>query len=283
MHKISIYLELALTYSIFLAIAYFYQGPGLQGNIDKVLSIATFLFAVNLGFSIANRKSRLDSIRSLLRKNDALILTVYEASKVYGKEITDKTRTLIDNMLIKQIDCNLVDFDKTTPELIELFQHSQGFKITHTDEEPKKTMVDSCRQLLLDQKEIIYWVKDKMMLFEWISLVIFGAIMIICVYALSDRTILSITVLPLAATAIVLLIYVLRDINNLGWQEENWIWNPLIDLFQELDLPPYLLAVLFRNGRLDKKKLNLPKEYRLVEYAHPYPDISDKTVTLIKE
>lgn len=279
----SIYLELLLTFVIFLIVAIFYRGGGLNGNLEKVLSIASFLFAITLGFSIANRKQRLNSVRALLRKNDAIILSIYEASKIYGKEINKKVQTLIDNMLIRQIDYNLLDFDKTTPELIKLFDYSYEFKPSNTDSEGKKTMMTGCKELLSNQKEVIYWIKDRMMLFEWISMLILCAIIIVCVYSLNDGSVLLLVTTPLLSTAIVLLLYVLRDINSLRWQEENWIWNRLIDLFEELDLPPYLIGVLFRNHRLNRKKLNLPNVYRVVEYPHPYPNFDDKKVTLVKK
>ncbi len=281
----SIYLELGLTFIFFIVVAIFCRGNGLSSNMDKVLSISTFLFAIILGFSIANRKQRLNSIRTLLRKNDAIILSIYEASKVQSKEVTDKIRKLIDNMLIQQIDYKLLDFDKTTPELIKLFDYSYEFNPKTSDPtalEGKKMMMTNCEELFANQKAVIYWVKDTMMFFEWISMLILCAIIIICIYSLNDGSVLMVVTIPLLATAIVLLLFVLRDIDNLRWQEEKWIWNRLIDLFEELDLPPYLIGVLFRNRRLNKKKLNLPSEYRLVEYSNPYPNFDDKKVTVVK-
>lgn len=283
MKKASIYLELIIIYLFFLTVALFYRGDGLEGNMDKILSMTTFLFAIILGFSTANRKQRLNSIRSLLRKNDAIILSIYEASKMYGDTIVNKTRLLIDKMLIAQIDYSLRDFDKTTPELIDLFDHSYELKVKNEDKSGKDTMMSGAKELLMSQKEIIYWIKDRMMLFEWISLLILCSIILVCIYSLSDGTALSIVVLPLISTAVILLLLVIRDIDNLSWQEDSWIWNRLIDLFNELDLPPYLLNVLFKNKRLNKNKLNLPKEYRLVDYRHPYPNFEDKVVTIIKD
>lgn len=278
----SIYLELLLTYVFFLVLAFFYRGPGLQGNVDKILSIATFLFAIDLGFSTANRKSRLDSIRSLLRKNDGTILEIYEMSKNINKKVNDKIRGLLDELLIAQIDYKLVDFEKTEPQLIKLVEYIDTIDAKDDPGEYKARLIDKGQELIDTQKQLVYWLKDKMMLFEWISLLIFAAIMIYCVFAISNGSLLTTIVLPMAGTAMVLLLYVVRDIDNLSWQEGAWIWNRLIELFKELDLPPYILNVLFTQNRIKKNKLELPNEYRLVEYSHPYPDFSDKKVTLVK-
>lgn len=279
MKNVSIYVELLLVYLAFLAIAVLFHGSN-PAWIDNILSPTTFVFATILAFSTANRKQRMNSIRSLLRKDDALILSIYENSKNLGKDVTVKTQKLIDDWLIVQLDYMLKDFDKNTPELMKLYRYCTSLKASNSQSSSKNKMVDGVEELLKTQKEIIYWVKDKMMVFEWISTITLLSVIIFCLFSISDGSLVYIINLPLICTALILLVLVLRDINSLHWQEAGWIWNRLIDLYTEIDLIPYFPEGII-GGRVSRGSLNLPSKYRLATYAHPYPDMTDKEVRIV--
>lgn len=282
MKHTSIYFQLGLIYIFFFIIAFLFKGHNLNSVMETVLSVSSYLFAILLGFSIINRKERINSIRSLLRSNDATLLSIYETSKLYGDEVTKKIQKLIDDILIKQIDYRLVDIDKSTQELLLLLRFCYSLKTDNSNKDEKLTMMDNCKDLLSNQKEVIYWIKDGMMFFEWISTLVLCSIIIFCIYLLNDGSLVMFITVPFLATTLVLLLFILRDLNNLRWQEGDWIWGRLVDLFKELDLPPYLDVNLFKNSRVNKKLLNLPAEYRLVEYPSKYPKFDDKIITLIK-
>jgi hypothetical protein len=74
-------------------------------------------------------------------------------------------------------------------------------------------------------------------------------------------------------------------LDNLAWQEQNWIWKPLTNLFIELDLFPYFPIDVLNSGRLslkEIKKWDKVKKIRVAHYPLSYPDMTGKKVEIIK-
>jgi hypothetical protein len=284
MKKISIGAILAVAFVLFVIIAFTTPGAGPNEWISNLLSFATFIFAIILGFSIANRKQRMEQIRTRLRANDATILTLYSTAKAIGPATAKKTRDMLDEWLISQIDYNLVDFTYTTPQLIDIFEYVLSIKTPNgEDDEFKKKMVDDTRLLMQNQKAIIYWTKDKMQSFEWLSILVLGATIIFCMFFLRNNTLVSNIFTPIIASTIVLLGLVLKEIDALEWQEHNWVWWPLCDLFIEMGLPPYFPEDIFSSGRVNKRILKSIPKYRIAHYKFPYPRFEGKEVELVKK
>lgn len=283
MKRTSIYVEILVFYLVFLVLALTVRGAGsLPDWLDHVLSVATFVFAVILAFSTANRKERLNSIRSLLRKDDSLLFIIYQSARLYGSKVASDVREIIDKWLVSQIDYFLVDFEKTNSGLKDLTRYCFELEVSQDeDTEPKKSMVDACKGLMANQKEIIFWLKDGMRLFEWISLAVLGSIIVFCLYYLKNPSLAYIVVVPFVSTSLVLLFLVLRDLNNLSWQEDRWIWNRLVELFGDLDLLPYFPNDIFESRRIRKEDLDLPEKYRIAIYHAPYPNVSAKDVLVV--
>lgn len=76
-----------------------------------------------------------------------------------------------------------------------------------------------------------------------------------------------------------MIVIVLYRYNNLSWQEDVWIWEPLTRTFIQLGLMPY-----YGDFVTKQKRARLPKEidYRIAHYPSPYPVFDDKVVEIIK-
>ena len=121
-----------------------------------------------------------------------------------------------------------------------------------------------------------------MLTIEWASLSLLSAIIWLCLFALNDGSIISLLVIPLVAVAILLLLMIVYDLNNLTWQERRWIWLPITELFAELDLVPYFVDELFLDNRLKEEEFRHLPAYRLGTFPRPYPDNRGKVIRLIK-
>jgi hypothetical protein len=278
--KLNIYTELVLTYVFFLLISIFVSGNG-GGNewIKTELAATSFLFAILLAFTITNRQTRLETIRRSLRKADTILLNIYLSASVLGKKTKDECRKKIDDYLIATIDYKLVDHEKSVGELINLFNF-----IINID--TKKSMVkdelfEDIKELNHVHKEVSHWANEKMHPIKIIILIALVIIMIFSCYYLSDNSLIAIIIIPIISTVFVMLLLIIRDLNSLKWQEKYWIWIPLIDLFNELDLPPYLPDWLFNNKRLSYNDVKGLKKYRFAICPYPYPDMR-KTIKIVK-
>ena len=265
---------------IFSLLGIFIHGTGTSDLMVALLSVASFLFGIFLAFAIANRQSRLNSIRTSLRKDDALLFSIYKLSACFGTETQNKCRLLIDAFLINTIDCELVDYDKSVNKFNELFDFFLGIEPkTDVQKIIYDNIIYALKESTYNKKELIHWLNEKMLGFEWGSLLILGSVILMSLFIINNNSAISVLITVLLGTSLVLFLLILRELDNLSWKEGSWIWYPLAQLFIELDLIPYIPKAI-----LDKKKISLKKgvAYRVVEYPNPYPDFSDKIIKIIK-
>jgi hypothetical protein len=258
-----------------------YENFGLNDQINSgVRGIATFLFGILIAFSIDNRKTRLSDIRENLRRQDAILINIYILSTSFGKDIQDKIRKKFDDLLIKQIDYRLEDFYIEIPEqLKEIFIFFTKLKTKNKDqEEIKKKILDENSDLIKTHRVIMYQVSNKMMFLEWITLALLSLIILFSISYMGNQSLLSIVLIALVGICLFIPLLILRQIDTLKWQEKNWIWRPLSDLFLELDLLPYVPTYL--RNRINIKDLKGEK-IRLVSYSYQYPDFRNKKTKII--
>jgi hypothetical protein len=278
-----IYIKLGISFVVFIVLALFLPGEGESKLIEIVLGAATFLFGIILAFSTANRHSRFSAIRHNLRQQDAALLNIYELSKVFDKKVSEEIKNKIDELLMIQIDYKLIDFDNCVKKIEELYYFIEKIKVKKkSQEKPHELMLENAENLLKLEKETSYRLKDRMMPYEWISLLVLGGIILFCLFFLKNSSFASVMITPFLSTALVLLLLVLAELDNLRWQEQNWIWDPLTNLFLELDLVPYFSEALFKQGRLITKSIKGVNEIRIARFPNRYPDLNGKTVEIVR-
>ena len=111
---------LALIVFIFLAI--FVKGYGPSSAILTLLSVSTFLFGVFGAFIMQDRYARLNSLRSVLRSDDAHYASIYKISDVFGKNVKRHMQKFIDDYLTKTIDYKLLDYNNANKEFLALYE-----------------------------------------------------------------------------------------------------------------------------------------------------------------
>ena len=252
--------------------------------LTVILSIASFIFAILLGFAITNRQDRFAKIRHSLRDYDATILNIYHSSAAFGKQTQNKLRKMFDTYLISQIDYALVDFYKSAHLLLPI--HSFVLSLKPKTESQKiilDKLLDDIRESLHSQKHIIYLLGSKLLTLEWVSILLLYSIIIELILALNDHSTLSILIIPIIGTTLFIPILILAKLNNLHWHNQNWDWKSLTNLFQELNLPPYYPYEPSSVAGMDEylESANV-KSYRVATYYSKYPKIDDKTVEKFK-
>ena len=286
MKKVSIYIQLLIAFFIFIIAGFLIKGGGGIEFKETVFSgflvVSSFIFGIIIAFSIANRHARLSSVRQALREQDAILLNLYLLSATFGKRVVAEVRQRIDDLLISQMDYKLVDFDKESPKnlrILYLFLEKLKAK-TKNQGESKDKILDNLVQLEKIYKEVDYQIRNRMMFYEWISLLVLGGIILFCLFYINNGSFVSVLVVAFISTTLILLLLVLYELDTLLWQERNWIWEPLSELFVELDLIPYFPEPVIK--RINLKKIEDLKKIRIAEYPKPYPDMSGKKIKIVK-
>ncbi|MBM3234139.1 hypothetical protein FJZ19_03520 [Candidatus Pacearchaeota archaeon] len=284
MKRVSIYIKLIVILIIFLLITFFVEGQGKTDLADKIITISSFVFGIILAFSIANRHSRLSIIREKLREQDAILEESYLLAKKLNKNVLNNLRKKIDEFLIIQIDYKLKDFSKETPKkLKELFVFIENIKPrTKAQENVASKLLDNFSDLLKINEEVSYQTDNQMASYEWISLIVLsGIIFFSLIFYFNTNTLISTIIIAVLCTTFTLLLLVLRDLDKLEWQENNWIWKPLSTLFTNLDLLPYFPKAVFTQNRLKLKNFMEFKKIRVATYPNFYPDFDGKKVKIV--
>ena len=275
--------QVIVFYAAYFNFYFFVPRPSTDSEIVTIiLSIATFIFAIIVGFSISGRHGRLTEIRARLRENDARLLYIHRLSTVFGKVKSKKCLKLIEKMLILQLDYKLKDIHRTIPALLNLENFILDLKPkTSTQNNAEYLLMDAIGGVMRNVKEVSHLVDSNMSKHEWGSLFLLSAIIWFCLFLIGGGSVISLIIIPLLATVLGLLMFILQDFNNLTWGERIWIWRPISRLFLDLDLKPYMPEAVLK-GRVSKRFLKNLAVYSVGTFPNRYPALKGKKVITIK-
>ena len=268
-----------IAFVFFTFIAIFVRGYGPQPVIVAMLSVATFLFGIFGAFVMQNRHKRLNEIRSVLRRDDALYIDMYKLAGLFGKETQKQMQKHIDDFITATIDYKLIDYSMASKKFLKL----QDFILNLKPKTRKQYMaydelLSIIKQSNEQRREVEYLVRNTMLNFKWFTLIGLLSVILFSIFYINDGSIPSIIITVLLSTASVMLLLLIRDLDSLMWKEQMWIWAPLNQLFEELDLLPYYAEPIIATGRVKFKKGH---KIRVAYYPHPYPDMRGKTVKTV--
>ncbi len=201
---------------IIFAIASVFIQPRVQvQGIENIITISTFLFAILAGFFMSRMNSRYDNIREFVAKEDALWLALYEDSKMYGKKFTGKIRELIDKYYIVAYD--FIEFN-------DYYKHNAKYFLAIYDELKKikknraegsfQTILDTLEQIEENRNQNSVLLQEKVTAGQWAILVLLAAVVIFSVYYTKTADLFSHVTITLLSTVLVLVVLVLRDLQN---------------------------------------------------------------------
>jgi hypothetical protein len=264
---------------IFTLMAIFIKGGGRDTQVLTLLSVATFLYGMFISFIFGSRHNRLNNLKSVLRSDDARYLNIYKFSEVFGKKVQKKVQTLIDNYFTSTIDYDLPEYYLAGPEFLKLFDYIKNLKPkTKAQDKVHSELLDIVQDANLNRKSVEQIALSKMLPFKWVTLLSLLSVILFSLFYVNNNSIASIFITVLLATASVIMILVLRDIDSLMWKEEEWVWLPLDVVFGEMDLLPY-----YPDYMLSTERRRLPKgtKLRIANYSNKYPDMSGKKVKVV--
>ena len=283
MTKSSKYIIILLSYIAFLVLTYFTKGGGYSDWMFLTITFVVFIFAIFLAFSISNRRDRIVALRESLREMDGTNISMHNYSKAFGDEYSKKLLHLIDEYLILQIDYRLSDFKKTQDSYMKIYDFVATTKAKNdVEEDAKMAMMDDLENAMKLREKVEFRLSDQMQPYEWITIIALSLLTIFTAAYINDGTWVSLAVLPIVEAVIIVIFITISDLDSLRWQEKNWIWEPMSALFIALGLSPYFPDVLIIKKRVSKSFLQNYQSYRLGHYQFPYPDLTDKTIEIVK-
>jgi hypothetical protein len=274
----SVILVMATVFAVHLAISRVVNLPEAGGRYELLLGVAYFVFGILVAFAIENARNGLSRVNELLKAGDADLVSIYQLSATFGTDVQSELREVLDTHLQDQIDFRLVDFERSTPSFLALFKRVRGLEPTSIREEiTYDHLLGICTAASERRKQLEALVRQRVSPVEWVTLLALLAALWGLMLAANGGPIVSGLLGGVLVASLAGLLVLLQHLDEFRWQEGEAIWNPLHNLFLTLDLLPYYPLDTLRTGRLDPPT----GQVRLVDYPHPYPDMTDKTIEVV--
>ena len=273
----SVILVMTGVFAVHVAVSRVVDLPEAGGRYELLLGVAYFVFGILVAFAIENARGGLSRVNELLKAGDADLVSIYQLSASFGPDAQAELRDVIDAHIQDQIDYRLVDFERSTPSFLTLFARVRDLEPTSTRGEiAYDHLLGICTAASERRKQLEALVRQRVSPVEWVTLVSLLAALWGLMLAANGGPIVAGLLGGVLVASLAGLLVLLRHLDEFRWQEGEAIWNPLHNLFLSLDLLPYYPRDTVRTGRLDPPSGQL----RLVDYPHPYPDMTDKTIVI---
>lgn len=249
-------------------------------HTELLTGIAYFVLGILLGFTLENVRTGLSRVNELLKSVDADVLAVFQLTKAFGDEATERFRHLLDSHLQDQIDYFLTEWRESEPSYLELWRAALNLRPAGAAQEiAYDHLLGQLEVMGGHRKQLESLVRQRVRAPEWLALLgLFVSLWLLVLLAGPVPAVLTaVEALMIAALAGLLCTVWLMD--NFKWQENQAIWEPLHRLFLALDLVPYYPADVFETGRLARPA----GPVRIARYPHRYPDMSGKVVTMLTD
>ncbi len=244
--------------------------PNIEQNVDLtiVLTISTFLFGIIAAFAISERYSRFQDLRKLVSAETSSLSFIYITSVDIDKNYSEKLRKLIDDYLIASMQYELHNYeDELQLEFNTLEKAINQGRIFIKDGKPElfNKLMDSLVLLNKTRNEISLLGKDKMEKVQWLTLISLSFVTILSTIFILNTNIFTRSLAVIFCFTIILILLILRDLNNDRWHKESISISPFTEVWDVLGLPHYFMKV-----DIDTKRVILQKgtKYR-IGYNNP--------------
>ena len=270
--------SVVMSVAIFTIIAMLYKGAGLRQEIGILFGATSFVFGITIAFLLTSRTNRLVQIRDVFNEDNANYVTIYSIASIFGKAIQTKLQKRLDDYLISQLDYFIADFiytkdefDKVIADLISIKPKTQEQMSVYN------SLLQMAHEMHVNRLRVISLARDRLSPYEWFVAISLAMSVLISIFYMNSNTFISQAISVLLATAVVALVFVLRDIDTLSWKEEEWNWAVINETFIEIDLLPYYPDDILKSS---KAKVAKRQKIRIATYTKPYPNMAGKVVKI---
>ena len=202
---------------LFAGAAYIIPSGGQSNEVQLILTVSTFLFAIIVGFYLSRLNGRYDKMRELIAAEDAGWLSAYEQSVFLGSDFQAKVGDVIDKYYISAYDFKLGTHKGYTEaymqEIYKLMSEAknvEGFKAENAFDHITAIMEDIEKQ----RNEVTVVTLEKLTKGQWGIIFILAGIILFGMFFLRGEAFYSGVIVVLLSTVLALILLVMRDLQN---------------------------------------------------------------------
>lgn len=262
---------------IFIIAVIYLPGVGPSEEVENILTISTFLFAILAGFFISRLSTRFNEIRKLVGEEDALFLSFYKTSQIYGKDFTNKIRELIDKYYVVCYD-GIVGFQykPTVKYFLQMWDELLKLK-KYRKESSYQTLLDNLNDLEKTRNLSSVTYEEKLGAGQWIILIFLAGIILFSIFYLKTDALYSRVITVLLSTVLVLVLLIARDLQNLMLGGKPLLEESGQEVFEFIGKPRYYNQFLLKKGRS-----TIPKNVKVYRLGMHKPGADKFEIKLVR-
>jgi hypothetical protein len=235
-------------------------------GLNLVLTVTTFLFAILVGFDLSRLYSRYTNVRQAIAEEDARMLSFFAKSKIYGKQFSNKIKKLISRYYINALDFGIWKsegyyYKATAKYFLSLYDEMEKIK-KHCHEGTYESMLDDLSYAEAARNKSSVFIYSQVSLRKQYFLFILSFIILFCLFFnVRGLELYSKIITILLSSSLVLIILILRDLNNFMLQSKGVTVESRQEVLEFIGEPRYYNKLNIKRGYTFVPKE--VKEYRL--------------------
>lgn len=250
---------------VFIVCSYFIVGRGPSTEIQIVFTVSSFLFAILSGFFISRFNARYDRIRELIVAEDSHFLSLYKIASFYSEEFSKNVTDLIDKYYILAYDMfaseGHTEYKYNAKYFLGIYDEMRKLDQKYRSENSFGRMLDDLVEIENSRDARSVLAEERVTRGQWAILISLSAIIVFSVFYMQMPTIYSQTVTVLLSTVVVMVLLILRDLQNMRLNGELVAVESGQELFEDIGRLRYYHKKYISNGSI--RIPDFVKSYRL--------------------
>ncbi len=276
-------ITLSVIFIIILNFAIFFPLHVENSLVELILLATPVAFAIFIGFSMEDRKDRLDKIRENDSIERSTLEFIYRFSALYNKENHTELVEAIDQYLMGTLDNTIWNYSKTQPQFNNLILKIISIGRKENDKEAYSIDTvgnsDTVGKMLEAREQSINLIADRLSGFEWLLYAFLSLGVVLPFLIVNDGSVVSVLLIICLTLIVLLLLRLLYIFDSLSWKEEIRIFEPYQKTFEAIGKPRYYPEILLQTKRIR----NLPEvPYRVGSYTLDHTNgVINKSVKVV--
>ena len=222
----------------------FFPGVGPNSIIETLLIFIGILFGIIVGFFISDLYSRFQAIKENAAIDSSGMATYYSFAQIFAskrnKKWLEKQRDMINNYIRKFMPLPWGRYDETEPEFSEILNSLKEVEYkTDKENETYSNMLAILSGISDAREKLVINGKDHLTTGEWGITLSLAILLLFSLFYVKTLDIVSVIFTWFLSASIIMLLFVIRDLDNLKFGENSVSVEPYERVFDAIDKPRY--------------------------------------------
>jgi len=226
-------------------------------GVNATLGIVGLLFAILVGFFITDLWSRFQKIRENVAVEVSGLQTYYLFVQVLGrfprhKEWAKKQQGLIDKYTQEFFQVEWSDYGKIDPHFNAIIESLGEIKELKTNKEVETytNFLPLLNEITTAREKLFMYGKDRLNKMEWMVIIFLAGILGFSLFVTRTPELSSLFLSGTLISTIVILLLILRDLDDLSFGEEMVSFEPYETIFDVIKKPRFYLERDIKHRRV---------------------------------